>query len=106
MDSDNKGAGVVVISATITTLNQLTNPEAVKLFPNPSKGEITFTMEGPGYTAIRIYEESGRQIYNQNMGAVVNSTVQINLGNQPDGTYIVQLQTLSGSIYRRLTIIK
>ena len=81
--------------------------EELNLFPNPTSGafNLTFDLPEEGQAMIRIFNGQGQVIYNNNLGNFSgNFNEQINLGNEPAGTYYVMIQQGAYSISRKVVI--
>lgn len=79
----------------------------IGIFPNPSDGNFTLTMNMPSATDVRmsIFDMVGKEIYTQNMEQVsgVNNR-QISLQGLSAGSYILDLSFPEGSVRRKLII--
>jgi hypothetical protein len=80
----------ICTNVLFVSVNELNNGVAVKLFPNPTKGELTLTLsqltEDGIVTILNIYGQVVRT-------EVVNSTTtKFDLNNLSDGSYILKLQ--------------
>lgn len=83
--------------------------EALKLFPNPTTGRFSLTFDLPnrGETSIRIFSSSGRLIYSYDLGAFSGSfSDQIDLGNEPAGTYYVMIRQGDTSVSKKVVVAR
>lgn len=63
-------------------------------YPNPTDGNVTFaySLSKPGNGSIRVTDMKGREVYRKSINGLSGSQKeQINLSNQPAGTYILTL---------------
>lgn len=66
-------------------------------FPNSDDIQVTFSLEKTENTILKIFNISGQQIYNENLGVITLGKHSYVLGFKvPAGLYIVSLQTNSG----------
>ena len=81
--------------------------EALQIFPNPNQGifNLKFNLLKQDNTIIRIYEASGKVIYENNLGQFQGDFIeQINLNNKPSGTYYLMIQQGKDSISKKVII--
>lgn len=78
----------------------------LNIFPNPSEGKVTVVLSGlqPGDTNFTVFDQTGRQIYNQQLSAA-NGPNEVDLGNVPAGTYLLRISNHQASTTQRLTIL-
>ncbi len=69
----------------------------VNVYPNPSKG--VFNIEGTGIQKVEVVNTYGQTILSTE---VENDFLQINLGSQAAGTYLLRVVTANGTTTRRL----
>lgn len=77
------------------------------VFPNPSNGEMTLTLNAPETTSanLRIMDASGRMVMNQILtGFNDNFQMTLDLGNQSSGIYFLQVKTDKEVFARRLIV--
>ena len=68
--------------------------EQLKVFPNPTTGiiDINFTLPQEGRTAIRIFDATGRVVYENNLGNFQGTfSDRIDIANNAKGTYFLML---------------
>ena len=78
------------------------------VFPNPSNGEMTLTLNAPETTSatLRIMDASGRVVLNQILtGFNDNFQMNLNLGDQTPGIYFLQVLT-DGEVFARRLIVE
>ncbi|MDI1355465.1 MAG: T9SS type A sorting domain-containing protein [bacterium] len=81
-------------------LKDLANEEALKVFPNPSSGKFEIETITP-CTGFRVYNQLGILEKESNMWG---NSLEIDLGDSPDGIYFVKLSFERGS--RMIKILK
>lgn len=83
--------------------------EQLNIFPNPSAGRfnLTFDLPDEGATAIRIFNASGRLVYSYDLGNFSGTfNDQIDLGDQPAGTYYVMIRQGAFSVSKKVVIAR
>ncbi len=86
----------IVELTNVTGINQLSNSDPVKLFPNPNNGN--FTISTPlltGKAVVEIYNVLGEKVCNS---TVNNNTSQINMNVQAEGIYLYRVLTENGTL--------
>jgi hypothetical protein len=91
----------VLCPLNVTGLNQA-NVNSLMVFPNPSSGQfsIGFVLNGSDYATIEVISSIGQLVHSE---AVVGpfGTINLSLNDQPNGLYIVHLQTQEGTIVQK-----
>jgi len=83
--------------------------EALQIFPNPNQGIfiLKFNLPNQESTIIRIYEASGKVIYENNLGEFQGDfREQININNKASGAYYLMIQQGKTSISKKVIISK
>jgi len=81
--------------------------KSLDLFPNPSEGQLTISFdpeENPDVT-IRVISIDNKEVYNSNyndVGGIFNETIE--LGNNPPGMYILQIESGGKSHFERIVL--
>ncbi len=79
--------------------------EEVNVYPVPNSGQMTVELPGTGYKTIKVYDVLGKEVYTQLLNvSASDKTLEINLGNAPNGIYIMQIATEKGNIGKRIVI--
>jgi hypothetical protein len=80
--------------------------EDISFYPNPSEGDFTLRYESKDEDPIRISvkDVTGREVYAETVSAIGVIKRQIDLGNQPSGSYILNLQQGKKSISKKLIV--
>jgi hypothetical protein len=74
---------------------KVSNNASINVYPNPSQGEFTFAIPANlNNSQLRIYNSIGQEV---NTANVREGNYQINLGNQPAGTYLYRLINETGT---------
>ena len=66
----------------------------LSLYPNPSSGRFTlsFELEDKGNTSIRVYNETGREVYSEQVKDLKGTyNKEIDISGNPQGVYFVQV---------------
>ncbi len=76
----------------------------VLVVPNPSSGKVTvlFLKVTPALIGVNVYDASGRLVISQPASAVENNRLVLNLANDPDGVYFVEIVYRDGNTVRKL----
>ena len=86
----------------ITSNSNLSSTWSVHLFPNPSAGDLTIQLEGIENVHMRIYDALGRMVRQEMLEA---GRTTLNLTDQSEGVYWMQLSTGRGVLANRQVII-
>lgn len=78
--------------------NELKEEPQLELFPNPAR-EILQLRSSEEMNGVRIYDLSGRLVYNENFNAVKNA--QLNLSSFQSGSYLLMVENAKGTTTRR-----
>ncbi|MEM6725600.1 MAG: PDZ domain-containing protein [Bacteroidota bacterium] len=83
--------------------------ERLTLFPNPNQGlfEISFFLPQSGPTNIRIFDQSGRQVFDRQLNNFEGLFQdQINISNQAAGTYFLFITQGETTLNRKIVVAK
>lgn len=98
LDECNSGNGSLAITVKNSTgVNEL--DANAKLFPNPSYGQVKIECEG--MTHISIYNTIGQMVYDEKVDADQHN---VDLSQQPAGSYLVKIITSQGSVVKKLHV--
>lgn len=97
-DSSNVAAPLNIQQPGVTALND------VKVFPNPAKDLINISAQGEKINEIRIIDVAGRKVTQQPGNNASLITVPVN--NLSSGIYMLQIQTSTGILTRKIVIGK
>ena len=75
------------------------NSSSAKVYPNPTKGEIT--LEGEGLNHVRIINTYGQMVYN---AKVEGEQVRIDLSNMAKGIYMMHIEAYDGQVVRKIVV--
>ena len=75
------------------------NNISAKVYPNPTKGEIT--LEGEGLSHVRIVNAYGQMVYNTK---VEGEQVRIDLSNMAKGIYMMHIEANGGQAVRKIVV--
>lgn len=81
----------------------------VGLYPNPSKGQVSLSIELRNREAVtlQVYNLLGQQVYAQQLGEIMGkANIDINLQHFTAGTYLLRLTTPSGSLARKFEVLE
>lgn len=77
-----------------------TKQNALLLYPNPTEGTVSLTLEKETTGTLRVLNFLGQEVYKQELTATTNHTMQLN--GLPTGTYIVKLEQGSTVLTQKL----
>ncbi len=102
-ESYTKDLGIGEIALNITD-NSLIALDAMKVFPNPSKGlvDLTFANDNKEAVQIAMYNFAGQLV--REWKNITADNMQINLTNQADGTYLIMLKRAAGVEVKRVVL--
>ncbi len=81
--------------------------EGLKLFPNPSDGmfRLEFNLPQRGQTSIRIYNASGRQIYNYELGSYSGAfSDSVDISQNGTGSYFLEIRQEGKSVAKKIVL--
>jgi uncharacterized delta-60 repeat protein len=84
----NGGCQVASTCLNVTIVGLEDDLESFRIFPNPSKGKFAIDLGSETFTSLRIYDITGRVVYNEN--GILGGVRQIDV-NVPQGLYILSL---------------
>ena len=84
---------------TVRTQDRLLPASVMTFSPNPTAGEMTVQIDLKNATQARmtITDLTGKIMYLRNFDALQNESIQMDLGEYPNGTYLVRLVTENGA---------
>jgi len=100
------GGNYVDSCGAITTgVNEIQpNAMTVTLYPNPSNGKFTLSLQGvPEKTQITVFNILGEQVYQSSINA---SNTEIDLSGKADGIYMYRVVTEAGSLVSQGKVVK
>ncbi len=77
------------------------NSISVSVFPNPSTGIFTIQLNTPETKKISLFDALGRLVYNK---TTTDNLVNINLANNSQGVYLLQIETLGEKALEKLIL--
>lgn len=93
------------LNSTLETEEFPSVNDAIKIYPNPTKGEFTISLTGNNYNELKIYDLMGRLVYVQSLDTNSNNHyVTINPGQLITGIYLVQVIGQEGVITRQVVV--
>lgn len=97
---------VTVTGCNATSINDLDLSSQVNLFPNPSNGKVTLTVNGDVShdLTVSVYNVLGAAVVNPTIYKAGTTNIQLDLSNVASGVYLVKVQNDNGSTVKHLTI--
>ena len=86
-----------VVSCEVTSITE--SDVAVKVYPNPTQGEVT--LEGEGISHVRIMNAYGQTVYN---AKVESEHVRIDLSQMAKGIYMMHIEADCGQAVRKIVV--
>lgn len=76
-----------------TGINEATETQSLRVYPNPTSGKVTinFKPDSKKKTELKITDESGKVVYNEEIKTASAFTHEIDLGNEAKGIYFIEL---------------
>ena len=86
-----------IVTCEVTSLTE--SHAAVKVYPNPTKGEVT--LEGEGISHVHIVNAYGQTIYNADLKG---DQVRIDLSHVAKGIYMMHIEAEGGQAIRKIVV--
>jgi len=94
------------VTTTGVGINELELEQQISMFPNPTNGKVTITLEGqvtPELT-VSVYNLLGETMVGPVKYKAGTTSMQLDLSNVASGVYMVKIQSDKASIVKHLTI--
>jgi hypothetical protein len=82
--------------------NQMDASSSVEVYPNPIKDITSIAVYEKVDGELSIFDASGRQVYSDKITSDGNTVKQINIGNLPQGVYILKITSDGKEIVKRI----
>jgi hypothetical protein len=115
-NANSNEISILLNCSPLLGIPNLTQVESVNSYPNPSNGKFNIQIESPNPKGsdvqINIYNVMGERVYEApTLKAVNNNTLQgggqiIDISNQPNGIYFLQLKSETGTGVKKIMIQK
>lgn len=79
--------------STNESYSEMLNDRDIRIYPNPTEGQLTVEITGDGACRFDIYNISGQQVLTTNSGP---GRVVLDISSQPKGLYILRVTTENG----------
>lgn len=100
--TDNQ-TGILTVLKIITSTSDIKEQKRdLKVFPNPSNGELVIQSKNALLKQLRVLTVTGQTVLEQSLNG--QSTEQINLNNLPNGSYILSITTDEEVINKQVII--
>jgi hypothetical protein len=95
---------VIPTSQSLNITNSELSASAMKIYPNPSEGSFTLSLNNFGKSEVSIYNVLGSLVYKT---STTKNTIEINRGSEfTSGIYLVKVLTENSKMYQSKLIIK
>ncbi|MFZ4614465.1 MAG: T9SS type A sorting domain-containing protein, partial [Bacteroidia bacterium] len=103
-DANNCTASFTVTVPSFTALKENAVTNSVSVFPNPTNGIISLKIENLqlNNAVVKVINLSGQTVYSNNLRNYANGTTIIDLSNQSNGVYFVQVVSDKEVITKRI----
>lgn len=91
---------------TITSVENRNNDNKVKIYPNPSPGQvnISYDLLNTEDALVTVLDLSGREVHKQTIAKANSGTNSLDLNNLPAGLYLIQLSTATFQTQQKIYI--
>jgi hypothetical protein len=103
-DANNCTVSFTVTVPSFTALKENAVTNSVSVFPNPTNGIISLKIENLqlNNAVVKVINLSGQTVYSNNLRNFANGTTTIDLSNQSNGVYFVQVVSDKEVITKRI----
>lgn len=89
--------------STNESYSEMLEDRGIRIYPNPTEGQLTVEITGDGACRFDIYNISGQQVLTTNSGP---GRVALDISSQPKGLYILRVTTENGGDSSTWKIVK
>ena len=89
--------------STNESYSEMLNDRDIRIYPNPTEGQLTIEVTGDGGSRFDIYNFDGQQMLTDDSGA---GRVVLDISSQPKGLYILRVTTENGGDSSTWKIVK
>ncbi|MBV5348624.1 T9SS type A sorting domain-containing protein, partial [bacterium] len=90
-------------TGTITKVNDLFTTLDIKMYPNPTSGQLNIASSKDGYATVSVFNASGKEVFRQNY--LSGEAINIDLSSYVSGFYFVKFES-EGEFMTRKIILK
>ncbi|MEL7120129.1 MAG: T9SS type A sorting domain-containing protein, partial [Bacteroidota bacterium] len=99
-------ASIQMEPTTASVKNQAVQPTELNAWPNPSSGQVNLELKSfiGSAAVLRVYDLTGKVVYNENLGMVYQNQHQIDLSDLEEGVYIISIEA-AGQLAKSRVVI-
>ena len=101
---NNYPSRVVIPTDIPVNVEELSEENEVKIFPNPANDHIYINASGNGIVSIDIYTLSGKRALHYECNSLDNESIKININSLENGAYIVKFKNNDSIYFEKLLI--
>ncbi|HKK40123.1 MAG TPA: S8/S53 family peptidase [Cryomorphaceae bacterium] len=90
----------------VTSSELMASKGGIKIYPNPTRGELNILNQEGDLRTLDLYDLSGRLIKSINLGGNSGETISLSLGDIADGVYILQAFQENGQLLQSKLMIE
>ncbi len=104
-NSNNCQASDTIFANELVGIDDILDPVAVLVYPNPSTGKFNLTIDkANSIVKLRILDPVGKEIYSDTILSNVTYSTTLDLTTAANGVYFVQLFTREGFVTKRIIV--
>lgn len=89
-----------------TAINDILPAGSISIYPNPSSGEVIISTRllNISNMELKVYNAIGEAIITRKITVPSNGEIKVNLNDNPDGVYLFEVNTVDGTITKKIVI--
>jgi hypothetical protein len=90
----------------MTTLFEPNEFEGISIFPNPSTGIVNISAENEIIKKISLFDFQGKEVTDSVRIKLNNLNSSISMGQLPNGVYLIQVISATGTVKKKITLLR